>query len=292
MNDTEKAKTAEHGQVPGPKGRLLAGLLKRLAIDAIVMYAALQLVALAFVDYLMFHPVKGGYDATLCGYVDIGTNGVPVAAVVRGPQKGRKAIIYCHGNAEDITSSIELFDMFAQDGYTVASVDYPSYGLSGGSADEEGCCRNVHRLYDWLRTERGYAPDEIVVIGFSIGTGPAIELAATESVGALVLEAAYLSAPRIVTKVRILAIDPFPNLKRIGYVRCPLLAIHGTSDSIVPFAHGKALFELANEPKRFVPVTGADHDDFIDVLGLECYRSLIKDFINCSFSSEPQIPGQ
>ena len=245
-----------------------------------MLFAILQLLALAVVDSLMFHPVKGGYDATLRGYVDIGTNGVPVAAVVRGPQKGRKAIIYCHGNAEDITSSEGLLDMFARDGYTVAAVDYPGYGLSAGSADEQGCYRNVHRLYDWLRTERGFAPHDIAVIGFSIGTGPAVELAASEGVGALVLEAPYLSAPRIMTRVRILAIDPFPNLKRIGNVKCPLLVLHGTDDSIVPFSQGKALFELANEPKRFVPINGADHNDFIGVMGIGVYHRLIISFID------------
>ena len=115
------------------------------------------------------------------------------------------------------------------------------------------------------------------MVGFSIGTGPATELAATKPVGGLVLQAPYLSAPRIVTKVRVLPIDPFPNLKRIGKVKCPLTVIHGTDDSVIPFAQGKELFGLAPEPKRFVAVEGADHNDLIGVLDLEEYRGLLRE---------------
>lgn len=256
--------------------------LLRISILFVVL---LQVAAWLFVDSLMFHPVKDGYGADLRGYVDIGTNGVKIAAVVRGPQKGKAAIIYCHGNAEDITSSSDFFDMFALDGYTVAAVDYPGYGLSDGKPDEAGCCRNVHRLYDWLMETRGFAPENIAVIGFSIGTGPAVELAATKKVGALILEAAYLSAPRIMTGRRILIIDPFPNIERIDRINCPLLSIHGTADSIIPFLHGKQLFDLAKDPKQFVAVEGAGHNDFIDVMGLDTYHSTVTGFL------ESQMPA-
>lgn len=87
-------------------------------------------------------------------------------------------------------------------------------------------------------------------------------------------EAAYLSAPRIVTKVRILPIDPFPNLTRIKDVKCPIVFLHGTEDSIVPYAHGKALHDLAPEPKRFISIEGADHNDLVGVYGINEYLRL------------------
>jgi len=164
------------------------------------------------------------------------------------------------------------------DGYTVASVDYPGYGLSEGLPDEEGCYRNVHRLYDWLVETRGFKPEDIIVDGFSIGSGPAVELAATKPVGGLVLEAPFLSAPRVVTKVRILPVDPFPNLKRIGDVKCPVLFFHGTSDRVIPYEHGRALFELAREPKRFITIEDGDHNDFPAVMGVDEYLQEIRNF--------------
>ena len=255
--------------------------LKGIGVMLVTLFAIIQLVGLFAINKLMFHPemVKGGYDATLPGYVDIGTNGVRIAALVRGPEKGRKAILYCHGNAEDMTSSIAALDAFAANGYTVAAVDYPGYGLSDGSPTEDGCYRNVHALYNWLREVRGFKDEDIFVVGFSIGTGPATQLAATSKVGGLVLEAPYLSAPRAVTRIRLLAIDPFPNVSHIRSINCPLLIIHGTDDHVVPFSQGRALFKHAVEPKRFVEVPGAGHVDFIDVMGADVYEKLIEAFV-------------
>ena len=228
----------------------------------------------------VYHPVKGRYNATTRGYVDIGTNGVKVAAIVYGPEHGKKAIIRCHGNAEDALSTLDMLELIAEAGYTVASVDYPGYGLSDGSPDEEGCYRNVHRLYDWLIEKRGFKPEEIIIDGFSIGTGPATELAATRPCGGLILEAPFLSAPRVVTRVRILPVDPFPNLKRIGDVKCRVLMIHGTSDRVIPYSQGQALFKLANEPKCFVTVEDGDHNSLPDDMGPGEYISLIKEFVD------------
>lgn len=249
-------------------------LVKSVLRIAVLVLVGIELVGCFCINSLMFHPVRN-YDAGHPGYVNIGSDGEKLAAIVCGQRKGRKALLYCHGNAEDATGSMEYLKLAVGNVFTIAAVDYPGYGLSDGSPDEEGCYRVTHRLYDWLIETRGFRPEDIIVVGFSIGTGPATELAATMPVGGLVLQAPYLSAPRIVTKVRILPIDPFPNLKRIGKVKCPLTVIHGTDDSVIPFAQGKELFDLASEPKRFVAVKGADHNDLIDVLGLDEYRKLL-----------------
>ena len=259
----------------------------------------LILIGTGCINSLMFHPVKGKYNATTRGYVDIGTNGVKVAAIVYGPERGsppsqglrrgKKAIIRCHGNAEDVLSTLDMLEPLAEAGYTVASVDYPGYGLSDGSPDEEGCYRNVHRLYDWLIEKRGFKPEEIIVDGFSIGTGPATELAATRPCGGLILEAPFLSALRVVTRVRLLPVDPFPNLKRIGNVKCRVLMIHGTSDRVIPYSQGQALFKLANEPKRFVTVDDGDHNTLVDDMGFDNYFELIKSFVDGA-GMEPRKP--
>ncbi len=253
------------------------------------------------INTLMFHPefARNGYDEETPGYVDIGTNGVRIAAIVRGPERGdppsqelrrgnppsqelrrgKKAIIRCHGNAEDMMGTLWALGDLAEQGYTVAAVDYPGYGRSDGSPTEEGCYRNVHRLYDWLVETLGFKPEDIIVDGFSIGSGPATELAATKPVGGLILEAPFLSAPRVVTRIRLLPVDPFPNLKRIGDVKCPVLIMHGAKDDVIPYSHGKALFELANEPKRFVTVEGGDHNYLVIYYGRARYLGLVADFM-------------
>jgi pimeloyl-ACP methyl ester carboxylesterase len=297
---------------------MLKAAIKSVARIIAIVVVLLLLIGTACINSLMFHPVKGGYNAATRGYVDIGTNGVKVAAIVYGPERGsspsrelrrgskpsktlqrgnpssqglkrgKKAIIRCHGNAEDALSTLDMLEPLAEAGYTVASVDYPGYGLSDGSPDEEGCYRNVHRLYDWLIEKRGFKPEDIIINGFSIGTGPATELAATRPCGGLILEAPFLSAPRAVTRVRLLPVDPFPNLKRIGDVKCPLLFFHGTSDRVIPYEHGRALFELAREPKRFITIEDGDHNDFPAVMGVDEYLQEIRNFAESCGGKEEQ----
>ena len=269
---------------------MIKKLLKALLRICILVIVLGFVVGTGCINTIMFHPefARGGYDEKSPGFVDIGTNGVRIAAVVHGPEHGKKALIRCHGNAEDMMQTLWAIGELCGDGYTVSSVDYPGYGLSNGSPDEEGCYRTVHRLYDWLVEKRGFKPKDIIVDGFSVGTGPAVELAATKPVGGLILEAPFLSAPRVVTKVRILPVDPFPNLKRIGDVKCPVLFFHGTSDRVIPYEHGRALFGLAREPKRFVSIDGGDHNDFPAVMGVDEYLREIRNFADSCGGKEGQ----
>ena len=257
---------------------MVRSLLKSAVFILFGVVVLFEIVGTTSADWFMFHPVKGGYAWQDFGVVDIGTNGVAIAASYRAPAQPKKVLLYCHGNGEDLTSAVPFEPLMAH-GIAVAAVDYPDYGLSGGRCSEAGCYRVVHRLYDWLIAEKGFKPQDIVVFGFSIGTGPAVELASTRPVGGLVLQAAFLSAPRVVTQVRLLPIDPFPSLKRIGQVKCPLLMLHGTADRVVPYDHGKKLFALAREPKRFIAVEGADHNEIADVLEPVVYLRELGDFI-------------
>ena len=252
---------------------------KRDLLVLIVGLAIMQILAALLINRFMFHPVKGGYDNTLDGYVNICTNEESVAARILGPKNGIKAILYCHGNAEDLTAIDGRFDGLIESGYTIATFDYPGYGLSEGKPDETGCYRNAHMLYNWLINDRGFPPTNIVVVGYSIGTGVAVELATSEVVGGLWLEAAYLSAPRVVTRIRFLAIDPFPNCDRIRNVKCPIVMLHGTADSIIPYSHGRKLYDLAPKPKWFIPVDDAGHTDFIDRMGRSRYEEMLLSFV-------------
>ncbi len=246
--------------------------------DGIVLLVGLVLIlglACLLINRFMFQPVRDGYDKSIDGYVDIGTNGVSIAARLRGDVNGGKVILYCHGNAEDLTAISGRLDGLVSKGFAVATFDYPGYGLSDGTPTEKGCYRNAHRLYDWLTREKGVAAENLIIVGYSIGTGVATELAATRKAAGLWLEAPYLSAPRVVTRVRILPIDPFPSHKMIKKVTCPIVMLHGTRDTIIPFSQGLALYERAPNPKWFLRVEGANHTNFVDFIGLERYEEML-----------------
>jgi fermentation-respiration switch protein FrsA (DUF1100 family) len=102
-------------------------------------------------------------------------------------------------------------------------------------------------------------------MGASLGTGVAIALAVTHEVAALALEAPYLSALDIASArypifpVRWLMLDQFRSDLAVRNVHVPVLMVHGEEDTVIPLNSSKRLFELANEPKTFVSVSGGDH---------------------------------
>ena len=271
---------------------LIKDIGKRILRVAIVVFVMMQIISLTSIDWFMFHPgmVTEKYDESAEGYVNIGTGEEPIAAVILGQERGKKAILRCHGNAESMYQSLWVLRDLIWRGYTVACVDYPGYGLSAGSPTEEGCYRAVHRLYDYLVEKRGFSPKDIIIDGFSIGTGSACELAAALLVGGLVLEAPFLSAPRVLTRVRLLLNDPFPSARRVyNGIGCPMMIIHGTDDTVIPFAQGERLHQLScllpcGYSRRFVPVEGADHTEIPDALGTTDYLELIAGFAENNIS--------
>ena len=239
-----------------------------------------QVLAYLLINRFMFHPVVGCYDKSIDGYVELHSDGETIAVRALGPYRGQKAILFCHGNAEDITALDGRFDELFAKGVTVVSFDYPGYGLSSGSPTEEGCYRSCHKVYDWLIQERKFLPQDIFVVGFSIGSGVAVELASKKTIGGLWLEAPFLSAPRALTKLRLLIVDPFPNISRIKEVACPVVIMHGTKDRIIPFKQGEGLFKSITGTKHFIAVEGADHTNLIDVFGKNEYESELRKFMS------------
>jgi fermentation-respiration switch protein FrsA (DUF1100 family) len=111
-------------------------------------------------------------------------------------------------------------------------------------------------------------------MGRSVGSAPAIHLAAHNKVAGLIAEAPFISAFRVLTRVPLLPWDKFNNLRDIRKVHAPVLIIHRRNDEVIPFWHGEKVFAAANEPKQFVAVHGAHHNDVIFIAGKKYFESL------------------
>jgi uncharacterized protein len=102
-------------------------------------------------------------------------------------------------------------------------------------------------------------------MGESLGTGVAIALAATHEAAALVLDSPYSSAVEVaaahyaIFPVNWLMFDRYRSDLAIGDVHIPMLVLHGDKDDVIPISLATRLFELANEPKTFIQVSGGKH---------------------------------
>jgi pimeloyl-ACP methyl ester carboxylesterase len=255
---------------------------KRIAIDGLVIVVAQYLIVLFASTFLLnsilFQPHEPEYTWQTPYIINIGDEGMPVAAYWQPHTNAIATLLYSHGNAEDIGDLREVFNALAQSGISVLAYDYPGYGLSGGKPSENRCYEAAEKCYSFLTTQKKIKPEDIIILGRSVGSGPACYLAEKYPVRGLVLESGFLSAQRVLTRVRLLPIDTFPNIERIKAISCRKLFIHGTHDSVIPFWHGKKMYELSTGMKQVHWVPEAGHDDLLLCIGLESYTKRIKEF--------------
>ncbi|KAF0116137.1 MAG: hypothetical protein FD150_622 [Rhodobacteraceae bacterium] len=174
-------------------------------------------------------------------------------------------ILFLHGNAGEIADRADRFAFYQSRGYGVAFLSWRGYGGSTGRPSEAGLLTDAKTAYDHLRS-LGIPPHRIVLVGESLGTGPAVITAARNPVGAIVLEAPYSAAVDIARAaypwlpVGLLMKDQFRSRDHIAAVRAPLLILHGEDDRVIPQGFGKRLFAAANDPKTFLSLGPVGHE--------------------------------
>ncbi|GMI61467.1 hypothetical protein ScalyP_jg2986 [Parmales sp. scaly parma] len=198
------------------------------------------------------------------------------------------SILFSHGNAEDLGMIYSWFVDIAQVlEVNVLAYDYTGYGKSQGTPSEEDCYEDIQCAYDFLTKTRGIIPENIILYGRSLGSGPSIYLAsktATEgrSVAGVILQSPLLSAYRVAFNFRFtMPGDKFANVDRIANVRCPTFIVHGAQDEVVPFWHGQELFLTLPQVWRAKPfwVQAAGHNN-IEALSKQQFLDHIKNFMD------------
>lgn len=185
------------------------------------------------------------------------------------PQPGKPVILYFHGNGGNFAyGRVEKFRQLTADGAGLLALSYRGYGGSTGSPTEAGLHLDADAAYEAAVAR--YGAMRLVGYGESLGTGVMTQLAARRPLKAVVLEAPFLSTVAVAKKlfgwlpVSLLMRDQFRSDLAIANINAPLLVIHGVRDEVIPHEQGKALFELAQEPKQFLSVPGGRHNDLTD----------------------------
>jgi len=178
-------------------------------------------------------------------------------------------VLFCHGNGGNITHVLSSAELFHRLGLNCLVFDYRGYGNSEGSPSEAGTYLDARAAFDWLTQVKQIPADRIVVCGRSLGGSIAAHLAAEVEPRALVVESAFTSFPDMAARmfpympVRLFARFRYDTLADIKKVRCPVMVMHSKADELVPFDFGLKLFDAANEPRRFVEITGSHNDGFL-----------------------------
>lgn len=184
-------------------------------------------------------------------------------------EQARGVVLFCHGNAGNISHRLDSLQIFHDLGYSVLIFDYRGYGRSQGKPTEEGTSRDAEAAWQYLANERQIDPGRIVLFGRSLGAAVAAQLATVHTPGALIVESCFTSVPDMAAKlypllpVRLLSRLHYNVVDYLQQISCPLLVIHSPDDEIIPFSHGKRLFAAGKPPKKFLKLKGGHNEGFL-----------------------------
>ena len=194
----------------------------------------------------------------------------------------RHLILFCHGNAGNISHRLDNLARLNQAGLAVFIFDYRGYGQSQGSPSEKGMYLDAEAAYDWAAQKAAEQGGKVVIFGRSLGGVAAVYLATERRPAGLILESTFTNLGDMAgTLIPIPGMKKwlggrFNSLGRAPRVSAPVLMLHGDVDNVVPIALGRELFQALPQPKAFVLLKGAGHNDTYLVAGPEYFQRLSK----------------
>lgn len=209
----------------------------------------------------------------------------------------RVPLLYLHGTAANLRLRAWRIKTLNELGFSVLAIDWRGYGRSSGRASQEGLRLDAEAALQWMSARADLR--EAVILGESLGTSLAVELAASHAIAALVLESPFYSLLDLLSRrlpvipVRRFLHDCFRSDLRIGDIKAPLLVQHGRRDLTVPFHQGERLFALAPEPKRFIAYARGGHNDLAERHGsYHDVRAFVDACITAKGSAAAGAPAQ
>lgn len=211
-------------------------------------------------------------------------DGVKIHGLWWDEPAGRPAVLFLHGNAQEVFSWSLVREDLDPLACRMLVVDYHGYGKSEGEPSETGLYMDGRAALAWLES-KGIPASDTVVFGKSLGGAVACEIARGKGLRGLVLESTFTSlasvakslfpfAPSYVPEARV-----YDSVSKMAEIDCPVLVIHGDVDALIPFDEGQRLFEAAREPKEMLVVRGAGHNDVSIVAG-DAYGRRIRDWLD------------
>ncbi len=266
--------------MPNQKSKTFSKIkfIKRMITTIILIYLTFAIIIYSQVEKLIFLPPPSTYQDTEEIIKLTSEDGTKLSAIHLLNPDAKYTILYSHGNASDLGMIKPKLEQLKDIGFSVLSYDYRGYGTSEGKPSEKNAYKDIDTAYNYLTQKLNIPPQQIIPFGCSLGGGSVIDLAARKPVAGLITESTFTSIFKVKVPIKILPFDKFDNLKKISKVKCPILIMHGKLDEVVPFDHGKQLFNQAPSPKLSLWIEDAKHNNFSYVAG-ERYAKILKEFI-------------
>lgn len=228
-------------------------------------------------------PPPGAFD------LDISVDGgVSISCRAYPANGGAPWILFFHGNGEVVCDYDGIAPLYNRAGLSLLVADYRGYGASGGEPTFTALVRDAAVILETVRAglpERGFDPAPLWVMGRSLGSISALELAYRHpaALRGLIIESGFISVVRLIEHLGLPSPGDLSALEREHRARAravtlPALILHGEEDRLVPLAQGRELFDSLGSPqKEIVTIPGAGHNDIM-FRGLKEYLAAIQRF--------------
>lgn len=242
--------------------RVLVGILGGCLAAYLVLVAALF-----FAQRSVIYPVPQISAATPDGYRRISlhtADDLTLTALYRSPTGDQRVIVFFHGNGDNWDGAALANRAIAAAGYGVLLCEYRGYAANPGKPDEAGFYADGRAALAWLAAQ-GIGPGRVVLVGNSIGSGTATQLAAEMHPSGLILVSGFSSLPDVVAArlpwlpARWLVRDTYDNRAKLSRVSAPVLLLHGAADQLIPVGQARRL-QAANPRAQLVVVPGFGHE--------------------------------
>lgn len=175
------------------------------------------------------------------------------------------AVLYFHGNMENINHYARFADIFTKNGYIVYMVDYPGFGKTTGELTEQKVYGEAMQVYKLAN--KSFSSDSLIIYGRSLGTGIASQLATRVNCRRLILETPYSSIPDLFSSFapiypsELMSEFKFPVKEYLKEIKVPVTIFHGDKDEIIPYKCALKLKEVLKVGDEFITVPHGKHNN-------------------------------
>jgi uncharacterized protein len=211
------------------------------------------------------------------------THGERIGLIIRPPAGQRRWIVFFYGNGMTVAGTWAVRRWLGSTGYGIACVEYAGYGVSSGSPSEHGCYRSADVAIAYLQRQESITPDQVTLIGWSLGSAVAVDLASRSDVRAQVLLSpltSLLACAIDLTRVgkTSFAVGPFDALSKARSVNCPTLIVSGSKDALTRPWMANEMTKAMGGHARLVSLPGVGHNDMLG--SGERLWSVVRDFLS------------
>jgi len=248
--------------------------LKKIFIRASIILAVIYILLCTLLYFqqesLIFHPKKLSLDYKFqyeFPFEEINITTVDqkkINGLLFKADSAKGLVFYLHGNAGALDTWGDIAKTYTDLHYDIFIPDYRGFGKSEGELkNEEQIYSDIQCAYDHLKLK--YSENKIVIIGYSIGTGPASMLASKNSPDKLILQAPYFSlidmmhrdfpfVPNFLLKYK------FETFAFIQKMKAPVTIFHGTADRVIYYGSSVKLSKYFKASDRLITLNGQGHN--------------------------------